>query len=252
MTRVLVIGDACIDVFVYGKCNRLCPEAPVPVFTPEKTETNDGMALNVARNIRSLGTDCVAITNDKTAIRKQRYVESSLNHMILRVDKEDEVIPLNLSSIPDDAWRCDIAVVSDYNKGYLTEQMMCEISKRFSISFLDTKKRIGSWANGFSYIKLNEMEYKETINTITESLHQKLIVTLGKRGCSFQNKMFSPPTVTNTVNVCGAGDTFLAGLVVEYLSSNSIESAIQHALRCASNVVQKRGVSVPDTHITKA
>ena len=32
--KILVIGDSCHDVFVYGKCDRICPEAPVPVFTP--------------------------------------------------------------------------------------------------------------------------------------------------------------------------------------------------------------------------
>lgn len=46
--RVVVYGDACVDVFVYGNCPRLCPEAPVPVFIPLEKVTNDGMALNVA------------------------------------------------------------------------------------------------------------------------------------------------------------------------------------------------------------
>ena len=42
--RILVVGDSCEDVFVYGKVNRLTPEAPVPVFNPTVTKTNDGMA----------------------------------------------------------------------------------------------------------------------------------------------------------------------------------------------------------------
>ena len=41
---ILVIGDSCIDKFIYGKCNRLCPEAPVPVFLPSEFTTNPGMA----------------------------------------------------------------------------------------------------------------------------------------------------------------------------------------------------------------
>ena len=250
--RIAVFGDACVDVFVYGKCNRLCPEAPVPVFVPQKTETNDGMALNVVRNIRSLGVECLPITNDPSLIKKQRYVESSINHMILRVDEEKAIDALDLASIPDIVWECDCAVVSDYDKGFLTKSIMSEISHRFPLSFLDTKKSLGEWADSFSFIKINESEYEKTIHSITPVLWNKLIVTLGKNGCRYNNKIYSPPSITNTVNVCGAGDTFLAGLIVEYLNNKDVESAMRHALLCASNVVQKRGVSVPDSILSES
>ena len=49
--KFLAIGDSCTDVFVYGRCDRICPEAPVPVFTPVKTKTNGGMAANVQSNV---------------------------------------------------------------------------------------------------------------------------------------------------------------------------------------------------------
>ena len=49
--RILVVGDSCKDVFVYGKVNRLTPEAPVPVFNPTATKTNDGMARNVSNHV---------------------------------------------------------------------------------------------------------------------------------------------------------------------------------------------------------
>jgi bifunctional ADP-heptose synthase (sugar kinase/adenylyltransferase) len=249
INRIAVFGDACVDVFFYGKCDRLCPEAPVPVFVPQKTETNDGMALNVARNIRSLGAECLTVTNDPVLIKKQRYVESSINHMILRVDEEQVLHPLDLKDIPTSVWECDCVIVSDYNKGFLTENIMSEISHRFPLSFLDTKKPLGVWADSFSFIKINESEYEKTSHSVTPVLWNKLIVTLGKNGCMHQNKIHSSPSITNTANVCGAGDTFLAGLAVEYLNSRNVESAIRHALRCASNVVQKRGVSVPDSNV---
>ena len=51
--RVLVIGDNCIDEFVYGACKRICPEAPVPVFNPIKTVQNRGMAGNVVANLEN-------------------------------------------------------------------------------------------------------------------------------------------------------------------------------------------------------
>lgn len=53
--KILVIGDSCKDVFRYGICERLCPEAPVPVFKPQSIRVNGGMCLNVVENIKSLG-----------------------------------------------------------------------------------------------------------------------------------------------------------------------------------------------------
>ena len=53
--KILVIGESCQDVFEYGVSDRLCPEAPVPVFNPTKTVKNGGMAMNVYRNLEALG-----------------------------------------------------------------------------------------------------------------------------------------------------------------------------------------------------
>ena len=61
--KFLVIGDSCIDVFRYGKVNRLAPEAPVPIIIPEKETTNPGMAGNVVKNIEALGHQVDFITN---------------------------------------------------------------------------------------------------------------------------------------------------------------------------------------------
>ena len=40
--NVLIVGDSCKDVFIYGDITRLSPEAPVPVFNPRRTIENDG------------------------------------------------------------------------------------------------------------------------------------------------------------------------------------------------------------------
>ena len=40
--KFLVIGETCKDEFCYGKANRLCPEAPVPVFIPDHNTSNLG------------------------------------------------------------------------------------------------------------------------------------------------------------------------------------------------------------------
>ena len=74
MSKVLVIGDSCTDVFIYGEIKRLSPEAPVPVLNPVKEVSNDGMAKNVLNNVAALKTEVFSVTN-KNSIRKVRYVD---------------------------------------------------------------------------------------------------------------------------------------------------------------------------------
>ena len=49
--RVLVVGEVCSDVFIYGRAERLCPDVPAPVFKAKRTVTNKGMAGNTAKNL---------------------------------------------------------------------------------------------------------------------------------------------------------------------------------------------------------
>src|ERR1700753_3110014 len=58
---VLCVGDLMLDEFVYGEVSRISPEAPAPVITVQRSETNIGGAGNVARNIASLGARCILV-----------------------------------------------------------------------------------------------------------------------------------------------------------------------------------------------
>ena len=85
--KILIIGDSCIDKFVYGECNRICPEAPVPVFNPIKTTTNEGMAKNVFNNLKSLAPDLnIDFISNSNQMVKTRLVDIKTNQMLLRVD----------------------------------------------------------------------------------------------------------------------------------------------------------------------
>ena len=75
-----------------------------------------------------------------------------------------------------------------------------------------------------------------------EVLTNKTIITRGKYGCNYQNKNY-PTQEVPVKDVSGAGDTFLAGLVFEYVRTRNIEQAIQFAQECTTIVVQKLGVS---------
>ena len=52
---ILIVGDSCIDEFIYGNIFRMSPEAPVPVFQPIKKTSNGGMSKNVYNNLIALG-----------------------------------------------------------------------------------------------------------------------------------------------------------------------------------------------------
>ena len=87
--KVLVIGDSCIDEFIYCDIERIFPEAPVPVLKPFKTQQNPGMASNVVANLQSLKADVDLVTNT-SKIKKTRYVDARSGQMVMRVDKNDK------------------------------------------------------------------------------------------------------------------------------------------------------------------
>tara|TARA_R110000824_G_scaffold153926_23_gene325812 strand:+ start:5093 stop:5824 length:732 start_codon:yes stop_codon:yes gene_type:complete len=240
--KILVIGETCRDFFCYGKSERLAPEAPAPVFNPLVTVTNPGMAMNVQRNIISLGYDCDIITNSNwEQVTKTRYIHKNTNQMFLRIDEnEDKIEKCNIKNVFLSKY--DIVVVSDYCKGFLSEGDIQQIAEQHNCVFLDTKKRLGPWCKNIKYIKINQVEYNRSKEKISGILRQKLIVTLGEEGCKYKDVIY-PVKSVEIKDVSGAGDTFLAGLVVEYLRKQNIHDAIIFANNCATSVVQRRGVN---------
>ena len=63
MMKILIIGESCRDIFVYGKVERISPEAPVPIFKPIRQTENGGMAKNVEANLKVMGYEVDLITN---------------------------------------------------------------------------------------------------------------------------------------------------------------------------------------------
>ena len=244
--KILVFGESCKDVFHYGDCSRLCPDAPVPVFKLINTVETWGMAKNVERNLGSLGARVDLITNDTNeSITKTRYMDNRTNHMFLRVDENDNSYgSLTLEQLQTINFEdYDAVIVSDYNKGYMSEEVLQAISGMHHTTFVDTKRLLSDWAEGFSFIKLNHKEYENNRDNFTDTLKQKVILTKGQYGSEFQNNIYSVPTV-EVKDTSGAGDTFVSGLCFEYVRTKDIVDAIKFANQCATKVVQKRGVSI--------
>ena len=97
--KVLIIGESCTDKFVYGKIDRLSPEAPVPVINPVEVTCNPGMAANTLENCKVLHPDCkLVLWSQEQKITKTRFVEKKSNHMFIRFDEEKNQY-LNLTKI---------------------------------------------------------------------------------------------------------------------------------------------------------
>ena len=253
--NVLVIGDSCKDVFIYGDIERISPEAPVPVFKPTHEESNGGMARNVADNVESLDMHIHTVTN-KNSIIKKRYVENRSGQMVLRVDEHDYCDRIKIKklqgitnnkftsySLTGTVNKIDAIIISDYCKGFLEESDIQHICENNDNVFVDTKKKLGNWIKDADYIKINELEYKKNHELLSDKgFKEKLIVTLGSKGCRYNERDFSVEEVP-VKDVSGAGDTFIAGLVRGYLDTNNIESAIEFAQKCTTRVVQKHGVA---------
>ena len=241
--KVLVIGDSCKDVFVYGSCNRMAPAAPVPVFIPQYLKDNKGMAGNVYENFRSLNVACDLITNT-SEITKTRYVDRTTNHMIVRVDSGEEKIERATDLDKIEYSDYDAIIISDYNKGFLTEQDIQFISEHHELVFMDTKKLLGDWAKEVSFIKINEQEYNTTKHLLAEKtwFKKKLITTVGSNGCLYNGEHF-PVEKVEIKDLTGAGDSFLTGFVYRYLETKDVSDALKFANECASKVVQQKGVN---------
>ena len=250
MVSILIIGDSCRDEFIYGECNRLAPEAPVPVFNVVNTVSSMGMAGNVYRNLKELidrsrvDISVDILTNSNWIdVTKTRYVDKTTNHMFIRIDDKDHKIerihPLNLIKIKD----YDFIIISDYNKGFVTEQdieYICQVNPNVII---DTKKILGSWINKTNFLKVNTSEYQKNKDYIDKFLSKKTLVTMGSKGCTFNGAMY-PVSEVDVKDTAGAGDSFLAGFVFELARTGNIDNAIRCGNDCATEVVQKRGVSI--------
>ena len=134
----------------------------------------------------------------------------------------------------------DCVAVSDYNKGTLNHENCLKISKlckkKKKLLFVDSKKAdLSCFENAI--IKINTEERSRVTNLPNEF---ELITTLGSEGAVWNEHLFRAYK-TEVFDVCGAGDTFFAALISEFLRTRKIMSSIIFANKCASITVQKNG-----------
>lgn len=308
--KVLVIGDICLDQTIDGSATRLSPEAPVPVVHNPELSYTLGMAGNVALNLRNLGAEVhieticgkdeangiiqkllnyYEIQDIQETIKIQddvqgRWVTTTKTRIVAngqqltRIDIEEYVDNPELyeqfADIMDKNHginKFDFVVISDYNKGIITETSWKYIKpvldkvNKSGIYFVDTKKT-NVWK---FYVEdfilfpntkelnkiLNEAGYNSTLDDLQEfmdDMQWKLLVeTASENGANIYNDKLEhwnyAAHTQQVFDVCGAGDTFIAAFSLAYYQTKNHHYAAKFANHCCSKVVMKKG-TVPITY----
>lgn len=233
--KVLLIGDTCTDIYQYGTVDRLSPEAPVPIFVPAHSEAREGMAANVYTNLVKLGCTVDLICGH--ASKKTRLIDSRSKQQILRIDEDVKSTPV--ANV--DATGYDAIVISDYNKGVVSYELIEHLIENYRIPiFIDTKKTNLDRMQG-AWVKINELEYSKIKSDCTG-----LIVTKGSNGAEakYHDYTSHAPRV-EVVDVTGAGDTFLSSLAYNFMHTKDIKRAMDFATLAAAITVQHMGCYAP-------
>jgi D-beta-D-heptose 7-phosphate kinase/D-beta-D-heptose 1-phosphate adenosyltransferase len=139
-------------------------------------------------------------------------------------------------------------LISDYDKGFLKTEDIIKISELVEEGcpiILDTKKKVKQLLPYVTFIKINNVEYLQNVDKEDKCHHlNKMVITLGEKGTMYEDKIFPSASPQNTIDVSGAGDTFMAAFCYMYMENGDIKESINFANKCAAKVVIRRGVAV--------
>jgi D-glycero-beta-D-manno-heptose-7-phosphate kinase len=211
--KVGVIGDVMLDTYMWGKVDRISPEAPVPIVSLDHKEYRIGGAGNVALNCRSLGVTMSVLSvtgNDDEAAILERLLKDhdidtaylvrskdrittnktriiSRNQQMMRLDAEitqdlserDENALLEKVRNYIQAVKPAILIFEDYNKGVLTEKIIAEsisLCKQAGIlTAVDPKRKNFFSFKGVDIFKPNLKEVKEGLNLLMEEVNEPVL-----------------------------------------------------------------------------
>ena len=296
MTKpILVLGDAMIDYHLYGSSDRISPEAPVPIVKAIEEQYSLGAAGNVAAHITSAGYPCVFAykVNKKPSksdashslldilLQEANIKPFTLEHpkrapitikrriwsnsqQICRIDEEDVATPnRNLEyEWVESIYRLinekqfGAVIISDYNKGTLTDTMIMQIAnhcKGLGIpTILDPKRPMFYKIEDLTIVKPNKSELDSTTLSLVQCSRRLkntyLVNTLGKDGMVvYQNgrELCSCPTIAkNVYDVTGCGDSCAAVMGIGLYQGLDIEEVMKAANKAASFTIRNLGCYV--------
>jgi len=200
--RVMVIGDVMVDAYIFGKIERISPEAPVPVVSIEKRVNRLGGAANVALNLKSLGAEPIlcsvigsdpkgtefmqllaeakisgeAILTSKDRITTTKFRIIGNKTQMLRVDEEvthdlaEKEQSTLLGKIFEILEKSTIHAIifQDYNKGVLTPALITTVMEKAKAHHVpvavDPKRKNFLHYKGAALFKPNLKELREGLN----------------------------------------------------------------------------------------
>lgn len=296
--RVLVIGDVMLDRYWWGSVSRISPEAPVPVVSLDSTSMAPGGAANVAANIAGLGATphLIGITGDDdesghlpaalngvgiisfdlfpVAGRKTTVKTRIIAHhqQMARIDQESiehishEVAQPILEKIRARIAECEVVVISDYGKGFLTNAVLSDlIEAARSLKkpvLVDPKGKDYSKYSGATMLTPNKRETADACGVelhaddLIENARERLLeglgldallITQGEEGMTLLRSDGGlkrlEATARNVFDVTGAGDTVIATLSTALGAGYDLEMATHLANVAAGHVVEQVGTT---------
>ncbi len=294
--NILVFGDVMLDRYVNGEVSRISPEAPVPVIRVREEKSVAGGAANVALNLASLGAsvesvgwfgkdeqgdELVEILCEKNikvdprcrfssapTISKSRITSS--NQQVCRVDRESNADSYSLgldqfgSLLLEKAGNADAVIISDYGKGFVTNEALEVLKSSARFLAVDPKpSRPVDYAcpdlltpNRLEALEMVGMSREsqapfprdEVVEEIFKHFSPKMLaVTLGSEGMllaeSGKMKSLIPTAAREVFDVSGAGDTVIATLTLGLVAGETFEDSAHLANLAAGIVVGKVGTA---------
>lgn len=195
--RIVVLGDLIIDQYIWGKVNRISPEAPIPVVEVVRENFSLGGAANVASNLNALGASveiCGVVGDDSyggmlLGMLKEKGIDTRLvvkdpdrptilktriiahKQQVVRVDREDtrslegEGLARMKEHMQETIPNVDAVILEDYGKGVIQEGLLREIIPMArglgKIVTVDPKRDHFSFYKGVTAITPNRLEAEE-------------------------------------------------------------------------------------------
>jgi len=216
--KVGVIGDVMLDTYMWGKVDRISPEAPVPVVTVQNKDYRIGGAGNVALNACSLGAKVTVLSvtgkDEEAGILENLFKENKIdtsfmlqsrerittsktriisrNQQMMRLDseittdldKKEEELLLNNVKAYISKEQPSVIILEDYNKGVLTEQVITEVIRLCKeagiVTAVDPKRKNFFSYKGVDIFKPNLKEVKEGLNLLFDEVDQPLLNIIHK------------------------------------------------------------------------
>lgn len=291
---ILVVGDVMLDLYIRGEVERISPEAPVLVVLETSRQVALGGAANVANNIKALGgkvsllgiigkdvegeaikkacraikiNSCLITDPERTTTIKTRAL--ARHHHLLRIDRENKnalspAIEKKIINAINKLPNYDLVVISDYNKGFITKNIIQALEKRFG-----KNKIIANFKPANAHLFKNVLalthnlkEAKEITNlfatdnksaekvaaALAKIFSASIILTRGDQGMTIwekgNNACHVPAFAAKVMDVTGASDTVISVVALMLASGSSMIEAATLANKAAGLVVSKEGTAI--------